>query len=436
MPFTLAGQLAGRAPVVQADTPLGLVAENLRASNGGVVAVLDRVTPDKTQNFERSARLVGIITQDDLANASARVFAPQREREAVALNGHGGNSLVQSNGDGNYQNGEAPLVQAPPQSPLETLRELKAGDVMRVEVPFVPAQFSLANALLTFDRANLGSLPVLDESNRYLGMISRADVLSALTGNIRPASVGGMATPLGVWLTDGVLVGGAPPFGLFLSGLSIAARYALAQLVVYFVARSLNPTWGALALSGRLGLAYEGGTLLSTLFFMLHSLVFLLMFRFTPLAGVHAAEHQTVHALERGLPLTVENVRKMPRAHPRCGTNLMAIAGIIAVGVTHLPALSPDWILGVLLFTFLAWRSFGDVLQIMFTTRPASDRQIQSGIKAANELMSAYQAQPFAVSRSPLKLLNRGMLLAGVGAIVGQVLFLSLFNALAFYLSR
>ena len=55
-----------------------------------------------------------------------------------------------------YQNGDAPLVQAPPQSPLDTLRELKAGDVMRVEVPFVPAQFSLANALLTFDRANLG----------------------------------------------------------------------------------------------------------------------------------------------------------------------------------------------------------------------------------------------------------------------------------------
>ena len=430
MPFTLAGQLAGRAPVVQADTPLGLVAENLRASNGGVIAVLDRVTPDKTQNFERSARLVGIITQDDLANASARVFAPQREREAVALNGHGGNTLLEPNGNG-YQNGDAPLVQVPPQSPLDTLRELKAGDVMRVEVPFVPAQFSLANALLTFDRANLGSLPVLDESNRYLGMISRADVLSALTGNVRPQSVGGMATPLGVWLTDGVLTGGAPAFGLFLSGLSIAARFALAQLVVYFVARSLDPNWGTLALSGRLGFAYEGGNFLNTVFFMLHSLVFLLLFRFTPLAGVHAAEHQTVHALERGLPLTLENVRKMPRAHPRCGTNLMAIAGIIVVGITHLPTLSADWILVLLLFTFLAWRSFGDVLQILFTTRPASDRQIQSGIKAANELMSAYQAQPFAVSRSSLRLLNRGMLLAGAGAIVGQVAFFALLDALA-----
>ncbi len=434
MPFTLAGQLAGRAPVVQADAPLGLVAENLRASNGGVVAVLDRVTPDKTQNYERSARLVGIITQDDLASASARVFAPQREREAVALNGHGGGGLVQDAND--YQNGDAPLVQSPPQSPLDTLRELRAGDVMRVEVPFVPSQFSLANALLTFDRAKLGSLPVLDESNRYLGMISRADVLSALTGNIRPTSVGGMATPLGVWLTDGVLTGGAPVAGLFLSGLSIVTRFFVAQLALYFVARAMNPEWGVMALSGRLGLMNDASNLLNTFFAGLHALFFLLLFRFTPLAGVHAAEHQTVHALERGLPLTVENVAKMPRAHPRCGTNLMAILGLISVGVVHLPALTPDWILLLLVFTFFAWRSFGDALQVLFTTRPATKKQLESGIKAANELMAAFQAQPFATSRSPLRLLNRGMMWSIAGSIVGSFVFTALFNALAIYLSR
>lgn len=421
MPFSLAGQLAQRAPVVQADTSLGLVAENLRASSGGVVAVLDRVTPDASRESERGARIVGIVTQEELALASNRVFAPQRE--AVALNGHSPLTPLESNG-----NGHAPLVQA---SPLETLQELRARDVMRSEVPFVPAQFSLANALLTFDRAGLGALPVLDEANRYLGMITRADVLSALTGNVRPPMVGGMATPLGVWLTDGVLNGGAPAIGLFLSGLVIAAFYAIAQVAVYFIARAMNPEWGALALSGRLGMDYAGGNLLNTLFFALHSLVFLLMFRLTPLSGVHAAEHQTVHALERGLPLTVDNVRKMPRAHPRCGTNLMAIAGLILVGVTHLPSFDPDWILGVLLATFLLWRSFGDALQVFFTTRPASDKQIQSGIKAANELMRVYQAQPFLVSRSPLRLLNRGMLLAGVGAIAGQAGLLTLLNVLA-----
>ncbi len=421
MPFSLAGQLAQRAPVVQADAPLGLVAENLRASSGGVVAVLDRVTPDASRESERNSRIVGIVTQDELALASNRVFASQLQ--PVALNGHAGNALVESNG-------HAPVPVAA-SSALDTLQELRARDVMRVEVPFVPAQFSLANALLTFDRAGLGALPVLDESNRYLGMITRADVLSALTGYVRPPVVGGMATPLGVWLTDGVLDGGAPAIGLFLSGLSIAARYALAQVAVYFIARALNPDWGALALSGRLGADYTGGGLINTSFFLLHSLLLLLLFKFTPLAGVHAAEHQTVHALERGLPLTIDNVRKMPRAHPRCGTNIMAIAGLLIVGVTHLPSIGPEWVFPILVLTFFAWRSFGDALQVFFTTRPASDKQIESGIKAANELMRAYQEQPFAVSRSPLKLLNKGMLYAAGGMIAGLAVFEALANLAA-----
>ena len=424
MPFTLAAQLARRAPVVQADTPLGLVAENLRESNGGVVAVLDRVTPGKSQNSERGARLLGIITQEELATASARVFAP--EREVVALNGHGGNFLLE---DEEHQNGNAPLTV--PQSPLDTLRELRARDVMRVEVPFVPAQFSLPNALLTFDRAGLGSLPVLDEANRYLGMISRADVLSALTGNMRPPVVGGMATPLGVWLTDGVLTGGAPTIGLFLSGLTIASFFYIAQLALYFVARAISPELGMAALSGRLGLQNDSANLLNTFFAALHALFFLLMFRITPLAGVHAAEHQTVHALERGLPLTPENVAKMPRAHPRCGTNLMAIAGLISVGLAHLPTITPGSVLLLLIFTFFTWRSFGDALQVLFTTRPASKKQLESGIRAAQQLMAHYQNTPFAVSRSPLRLLNGGMMWSLAGSIAGGVLFTALFNLAA-----
>jgi len=35
----------------------------------------------------------------------------------------------------------------------------------------------------------------------------------------------------------------------------------------------------------------------------------------------HGAEHMTIHALEAGDPLVVDNVRKYPTAHPRCGRN-------------------------------------------------------------------------------------------------------------------
>ncbi|MBR3778422.1 MAG: DUF1385 domain-containing protein [Clostridia bacterium] len=46
----------------------------------------------------------------------------------------------------------------------------------------------------------------------------------------------------------------------------------------------------------------------------------------------HGAEHKSIFCYEKGLPLTVENVRKQKRFHPRCGTSfmiLMLIVGII-----------------------------------------------------------------------------------------------------------
>lgn len=46
----------------------------------------------------------------------------------------------------------------------------------------------------------------------------------------------------------------------------------------------------------------------------------------------HGAEHKTIFCYENDLPLTVENVRKQGRFHPRCGTSfliLMLLIGII-----------------------------------------------------------------------------------------------------------
>ena len=46
----------------------------------------------------------------------------------------------------------------------------------------------------------------------------------------------------------------------------------------------------------------------------------------------HGAEHKTIFCYENDLPLTVENVRKQRRFHPRCGTSfliLMLVLGII-----------------------------------------------------------------------------------------------------------
>lgn len=45
----------------------------------------------------------------------------------------------------------------------------------------------------------------------------------------------------------------------------------------------------------------------------------------------HGAEHKTIFCYERGLELTVDNVRDMPRHHPRCGTSFLFV--VIAVAI-------------------------------------------------------------------------------------------------------
>lgn len=50
----------------------------------------------------------------------------------------------------------------------------------------------------------------------------------------------------------------------------------------------------------------------------------------------HGAEHKTIHAYERGLPLDTEHIRPMPIAHPRCGTGFLLVVVLFSVVVFSL----------------------------------------------------------------------------------------------------
>ena len=45
----------------------------------------------------------------------------------------------------------------------------------------------------------------------------------------------------------------------------------------------------------------------------------------------HGAEHKTIFCYEKGLELTVENVRQQSRFHPRCGTSFLVVVMIISI---------------------------------------------------------------------------------------------------------
>lgn len=55
----------------------------------------------------------------------------------------------------------------------------------------------------------------------------------------------------------------------------------------------------------------------------------------------HGAEHKTIHCYEKGLELTVENVRTQSRLHPRCGTSFLLVVMVISI----------------IVFSFISWNN-------------------------------------------------------------------------------
>lgn len=53
----------------------------------------------------------------------------------------------------------------------------------------------------------------------------------------------------------------------------------------------------------------------------------------------HGAEHKSIFCYENGLDLTVENIRKQSRFHPRCGTSFIFLVILISIVVTSLVAI-------------------------------------------------------------------------------------------------
>ena len=123
----------------------------------------------------------------------------------------------------------------------------------------------------------------------------------------------------------------------------------------------------------------------------------------------HGAEHKTIHCYEAGEALTVENVQKFPRLHPRCGTNFLLIVMVVAI-VFHVFFGWPDLWLRILsrlavlpvvagvsyeIIRF-AGRSENHIVRIMITpglwlqyltTRPPADEMVEVAIESLKAVL-------------------------------------------------
>lgn len=299
-------------------------------------------------------------------------------------------------------------------------------------------------ALALLEQSPGGMVPVVSpETGRIVGLLSRPDPVPA--ARLPVPRLGGMATPLGVYLTDGVSGGGAGFWGLFLSGLMLAGLGVIAQVLAQGVMQA--PAFGAalggtlLARLGPAGAAWLGQLARwEALPALSLGLVFCAL-RLTPLAGTHAAEHQVVHCLERGQPLVPECVQVMPRVHPRCGTNI--VAGFALFHLVFLAvfawAQAADYglfdavTLGLVAaapVSLALWRRVGGWVQQWLATRPATPAQIGSAIFAARQVLARRAERPaqvrFAVARR-VWAMGLPALLLGYFALLSAVLLLGHF---------
>ena len=131
--------------------------------------------------------------------------------------------------------------------------------------------------------------------------------------------------------------------GILMSvGLFILAPRLLIEIALKFIPETLRElTWFNAVTS-----VVEG--LLRLLIFLLYLVFASKLKDIKRVWRYHGAEHKTIACYEAGLPLTVENVLKQTRFHPRCGTsfmfNVLAISIIIYTVIGIFTGAQPAWV--------------------------------------------------------------------------------------------
>lgn len=125
----------------------------------------------------------------------------------------------------------------------------------------------------------------------------------------------------------------------------------------------------------------------------------------------HGAEHKSIFAFEDGVELTVDNVRRYNRLHPRCGTSFLLIVMLVSIAVFSLiPKLWPFYLkagsrvillpmIAGISYEFLKWSASHDNHPLVrliitpglalqrLTTREPDDSQLEVAIRSMNEAL-------------------------------------------------
>jgi uncharacterized protein YqhQ len=138
----------------------------------------------------------------------------------------------------------------------------------------------------------------------------------------------------------------------------------------------------------------------------------------------HGAEHKTVFTWENGLALTVENARRQPRQHPRCGTSFLMVVMLVSIvlfSVIKFDSLLYNMLVRLALIPVVAGLSYeiirlsakkegGLVFKMItlpgvwlqnITTKEPDDKQLEVALEALKESLKL-EPQPPTAEATPL----------------------------------
>ncbi len=196
---------------------------------------------------------------------------------------------------------------------------------------------------------------------------------------------------------------------------SLSLGVAFFFLIPLYAARSLDPWLWSGAWGHFVSNLLEGGLRLGILVGYIAAIGRMKDIR--RVFAYHGAEHMTIHAYERDLPLKVDNVRQFSTAHPRCGTAFLLTVAVVAIFVfafigrpdLHWAVLSRIMLVPVIagvsyeIIRFSGLRQNSRLSKVMaapglalqrLTTRQPDDDQIEVAIHAMNAALRADEGQP------------------------------------------
>jgi uncharacterized protein YqhQ len=160
------------------------------------------------------------------------------------------------------------------------------------------------------------------------------------------------------------------------------------------------------------------------IFFLIMILSFSLVKDIRRVFEYHGAEHKTVFNWEAGLELSVENARRQPRQHPRCGTSFLMVVMLVSVvlfSVVKFDSLLYNMLVRVALMPVVAGISY-EIIRLSakregslvfkvltlpgiwlqnITTKEPDDRQLEVAIFALKESLKL-EPPPRGAAPSPL----------------------------------